>query len=117
MEFIYGVDPNPHFVDVVGPKLKKLGLQDKYKLLTCGIEDSDILRSEGITEGSMDTILSIQVMCSVPDPKSAMKEVWKLLKPGGSFVFWEHVRNKDTATAIAQGMYTEWCALEAVWMG
>lgn len=53
----------------------------------------------------MDTVLSIQVLCSVVDVKSVMKEVWKLLKPGGSFVFWEHVRNKDTATAIAQGTY------------
>lgn len=37
--------------------------------------------------------------------ESVMKEVWKLLKPGGSFVFWEHVTNKDAVTAVAQGMY------------
>jgi 2-polyprenyl-3-methyl-5-hydroxy-6-metoxy-1,4-benzoquinol methylase len=53
----------------------------------------------------MDTVLSIQVLCSVEDVKIVMNEVWKLLKPGGIFVFWEHERNKDTATAIAQGMY------------
>jgi 2-polyprenyl-3-methyl-5-hydroxy-6-metoxy-1,4-benzoquinol methylase len=53
----------------------------------------------------MDTVLSIQVLCSVDDPRSVMREVWKLLKPGGSFVFWEHVRNTDTVTAIVQGMY------------
>ena len=53
----------------------------------------------------MDTVLSIQVLCSVGDVKSVMREVWKLIRPGGSFVFWEHVRNKDTATAMAQGMY------------
>jgi 2-polyprenyl-3-methyl-5-hydroxy-6-metoxy-1,4-benzoquinol methylase len=53
----------------------------------------------------MDTVLSIQVLCSVGDVKSVMREVWKLLKPGGIFVFWEHTRNKDTITAIAQGTY------------
>ena len=53
----------------------------------------------------MDTVLSIQVLCAVGDVKSVMKEVWKLLKPGGNFVFWEHVKSKDTTMAIAQGTY------------
>jgi 2-polyprenyl-3-methyl-5-hydroxy-6-metoxy-1,4-benzoquinol methylase len=53
----------------------------------------------------MDTVLSIQVLCSVRDVKSVMREVWKLLRPGGSFVFWEHVRNNDTVMAMAQGTY------------
>ena len=58
----------------------------------------------------MDTVLSIQVLCSVGDVKSVMREVWKLLRPGGSFIFWEHVRNKDTTTAMAQGTY--WLSYE-----
>ena len=110
VEFIYAVDPSPHYGEVIAAKLKKLDLQDKYKLLACGVEDSEILRSEGITEGSMDTVLSIQVLCSVGDVKSVMREVWKLLRPGGSFIFWEHVRNKDTTTAMAQGTY--WLSYE-----
>jgi 2-polyprenyl-3-methyl-5-hydroxy-6-metoxy-1,4-benzoquinol methylase len=66
----------------------------------------------------MDTVLSIQVLCAVGDVKSVMKEVWKLLKPGGSFVFWEHVKNKDTTMAVVQSTYWlsyQRCALEAVW--
>jgi 2-polyprenyl-3-methyl-5-hydroxy-6-metoxy-1,4-benzoquinol methylase len=53
----------------------------------------------------MDTVLSIQVLCSVGDVKSVMREVWKLLRPGGRFVFWEHGRNKDAFMAVAQSMY------------
>jgi predicted methyltransferase len=45
------------------------------------------------------------VLCAVKDLDSVMKEVWKLLKPGGSFVFWEHVTNKDAVTAVAQSTY------------
>lgn len=105
VDFIYAVDPNSHYRDDIAVKLKKHDLQDKYKFLACGVEDSEILRSEGITEGSMDTVLSIQVLCSVRDVKSVTREVWKLLKPGGSFVFWEHERNKDTVTSVVQGTY------------
>lgn len=105
VDFIYAVDPNSYFADDLAAKVKKCNLEDKYKLLNCGIEDSDILRREGVAEGSVDTVLSIQVLCAVGDVKAVMKEVWKLLKPGGSFVFWEHTRNKDTAMAAAQGLY------------
>jgi SAM-dependent methyltransferase len=105
VDFIYAVDPNPHYRDAIAAKLKKLDLQGQYKLLVCGVEESEILTREGITEGSIDTVLSIQVLCSVGDVKSVMREVWKLLRPGGSFVFWEHERNKDTVTAMAQGTY------------
>lgn len=105
MDFIYAIDPNPCYKDEISARVKQLDLQDTYKLLACGVEDSDILIKEGITEGSMDTILSIQVLCAVGDVKSVMRAVWKLLKPGGCFIFWEHERNKDTGTAIAQGKY------------
>jgi len=83
--------------------VKKNGLGDKYKLIVSGIEDSDVLREEGITEGSLDTVLCIQVLCAVKDPKAVMKEVWKLLKPGGKFIFWEHGWSRSYLTVAEQG--------------
>ncbi|KAJ5312861.1 hypothetical protein N7508_003691 [Penicillium antarcticum] len=102
---VYGIEPNPHFKDVINAKLAKHNLQDRYKLIICGVEDSDILRKEGITEGSLDTVLCIQVLCAVKDPKNVMKEVWKLLKPGGKFIFWEHGWSRNHLTAVAQACF------------
>ncbi|CAG8227471.1 unnamed protein product [Penicillium olsonii] len=102
---IYGVEPNSQFNNTINSLLDKHGLQEKYKLISCGIEDSDILSKEGVTEGSLDTVLCIQVLCAVKDPKSVMKEVWKLLKPGGKFIFWEHGWSRNRLTTAAQGMY------------
>jgi len=79
-------------------------MQDRYKLIISGIEDSDVLRKEGITEGSLDSVLCIQVLCAVENPKAVMKEVWKLLKPGGKFIFWEHGWSRNRLTKIEQGM-------------
>lgn len=104
VKHVYGIEPNPHYKDAIDAKLEKYGMQDKYKLIICGVEDSDILREEGITEGSLDSVLCIQVMCAVKDPKNVMKEVWKLLKPGGRFIFWEHGWSRDRLTTVAQGM-------------
>ncbi|KAK7698353.1 hypothetical protein SLS64_012601 [Diaporthe eres] len=99
---IYGVEPNSRYQDGINAKLQKNGLQDKYKLIVTGIEDSDVLRKEGITEGSLDSVLSIQVLCAVRDPKTVMKEVWKLLKPGGKFIFWEHGWSRSSLTVAEQ---------------
>lgn len=104
IEYIYGVEPNPRFKDGIDAKLEEHNLKDKYKLIVCGVEDSDVLRGEGITEGSLDTVLCIQVLCAVDDPKNVMKEVWKLLKPGGKFIFWEHGWSRNRGTTVAQGM-------------
>jgi SAM-dependent methyltransferase len=84
--------------------LEKHSLRDRYKLIISGVEDSDVLREEGITEGSLDAVLCIQVLCAVKDPKTVMKEVWKLLKPGGRFIFWEHGWSRNHLTTVAQGM-------------
>ena len=103
VDTIYGIEPNPHYRDAIALKLKKHDLQDRYKLLTCGIEDADVLEAEGIAEGSIDTVLSIQVLCSVQDVEMVMRTAWKLLKPGGCFVFWEHGRSRDGLTGLVQG--------------
>ncbi|KAF7176466.1 hypothetical protein CNMCM7691_002784 [Aspergillus felis] len=99
---VYGVEPNPYFKDDIDAKLDKHGLRDRYKLIICGVEDSDVLRQEGITEGSLDAVLCIQVLCAVKDPKNVMKEVWRLLKPGGKFIFWEHGWSRNRLTTVAQ---------------
>jgi SAM-dependent methyltransferase len=55
--------------------LEKHSLWDRYKLIVSGVEDSDVLRKEGITEESLDAVLCIQVLCAVKDPKTVIKEV------------------------------------------
>ncbi|OMP84249.1 Methyltransferase-like protein 7B, partial [Diplodia seriata] len=100
---IFGVEPNPYYGSFIAAKLEKLiGLRDKYELLTCGIEDSDVLRKAGVEEGSLDAVVSVQVLCAVRDVRGVVREAWRLLRPGGVFVFWEHGRSGDEGTAVAQ---------------
>ncbi|MGV9678152.1 class I SAM-dependent methyltransferase [Nocardia sp. NPDC003482] len=43
-------------------------------------------------EGSFDTVTASLVFCSVRDPARALREVHRVLRPGGRFLFHEHVR-------------------------
>lgn len=104
VEYIYGIEPNAKHKRSLDVQLAEHGLTDKYRLITCGVEDSDVLRAEGISEESVDCVLCIQVLCAVDDPRTVMKEVYKLLKPGGKFIFWEHGCSRDRWTGVVQGM-------------
>ncbi|GAB1314572.1 hypothetical protein MFIFM68171_04782 [Madurella fahalii] len=73
-----------------------------YEIAACHVEDSDILEKHGISANSVDTVISVQVLCSVHDPVAVMKEMYRVLKPGGKLIFYEHYRSSDWLTAAVQ---------------
>jgi ubiquinone/menaquinone biosynthesis C-methylase UbiE len=46
-------------------------------------------------DGSFDTVTVTLVLCTVPDPAAALREIGRVLKPDGQFLFLEHVRAVD----------------------
>ena len=52
-----------------------------------------------LPDGQFDTVVSTLVLCTVPDPPRALREVWRVLKPGGQLLFIEHVRSDDAKLA------------------
>jgi ubiquinone/menaquinone biosynthesis C-methylase UbiE len=50
-------------------------------------------------DASFDTVAATLVLCTVPDPKAALAEVRRVLKPTGRFLFLEHVRSEAAALA------------------
>ncbi|KAI3400122.1 hypothetical protein diail_4353 [Diaporthe ilicicola] len=105
---IYGVEPNTAFAPGFADRLREtqLGSDGKYTLVPCGIEDSEALANFGVVEGSMDCIISMQVMCSLPDLEDQVRNMYKLLKPGGELIFWEHCRNSDPVTRAVQWIWS-----------
>lgn len=51
---------------------------------------------------SFDTVALTLVLCTVPDPDAALREIARVLRPGGRFVFLEHVRAEDARLAAWQ---------------
>lgn len=52
-----------------------------------------------LPDGELDTVVSTLVLCTVPDPLRALREVWRVLKPGGQLLFIEHVRAEEPRLA------------------
>lgn len=51
-----------------------------------------------LPDASFDTIVSTLVLCSVPCLNSSLKEIYRLLRPGGKLLFLEHIASDQQAT-------------------
>ncbi|KAJ4155191.1 hypothetical protein LMH87_000448 [Akanthomyces muscarius] len=91
---IYGVEPNAHSAALLQKRVDEVGLSDVYEVAPVGIESvTDPSAWDGIIErGSVDCIVSIRCMCSIPAPEKNIKLLYELLKPGGSWYVFEHVQ-------------------------
>jgi ubiquinone/menaquinone biosynthesis C-methylase UbiE len=78
-----GVEPNPAMV----PYLEREAVRCGMKLdIRAGAAEQLPVADE-----SMDAVVSTLVLCSVHDQSRTLHEVLRVLKPGGQFVFIEHV--------------------------
>jgi ubiquinone/menaquinone biosynthesis C-methylase UbiE len=53
------------------------------------------LPSLPFADGRFDTVVCTYVLCSVDDPSAALAEIARVLAPGGSLLFLEHVRARE----------------------
>mgnify|MGYP000880865571 CR=1 FL=1 len=84
---ITAIDPNPGMTRLARRRADEL--------------QRDIEHTQGSAEampfdsGRFDCVLSTLTLCSIPDVQAALREVRRVLKPGGEFLFFEHGRHPD----------------------
>lgn len=58
-------------------------------------------------DGTFDAAVVSGLLCSVPDPGTALRELRRVLKDGGELRFWEHVRSSHAAFRLLQRAFDE----------
>lgn len=105
---VVGAEPNAELHARLRLNAKGVGLdpsKGRYVVLEAGAQPASLIPAlhkaglypkGGGTEGVFDTIICIKSMCSAPQDQ--MEEIcnliYGLLKPGGEFLFFEHVANE-----------------------
>jgi ubiquinone/menaquinone biosynthesis C-methylase UbiE len=84
-------EPGESMAGRLRPRLQAAGLS------------SDVVRAEAealpFADQSVDTVVSTIVLCTVKDPGQALREVARVLRPGGELLFIEHVRSDSDRLA------------------
>lgn len=78
-----GIEPNPYMHSYLKKEAEKLGLNIDIRTGTAEYLDAE--------NNSIDTVVSTLVLCSVPNLSATLQEILRVLKPGGRFLFIEHV--------------------------
>ncbi|WP_319205248.1 methyltransferase domain-containing protein [uncultured Ilyobacter sp.] len=53
------------------------------------------IQTMSFEDNTFDCAVSTCVFCTVPDPIAGLKEVYRVLKPGGKVLFLEHMRSEN----------------------
>ncbi|KAK3358879.1 S-adenosyl-L-methionine-dependent methyltransferase [Lasiosphaeria hispida] len=87
---IYGIEPNASVHPPLRAAIAAAGLSEVYEIVPLGIQD--LTTSGRVAEGSVDCIVSVFCLCSIPDPAQNIAALYRCLKPGGRWYVYEHVR-------------------------
>jgi ubiquinone/menaquinone biosynthesis C-methylase UbiE len=81
-------EPDPGMKRQLDHKLKELS-EGNFETASAQAEDLPFENT------SFDTVVSTLVLCTVNDPRQSLKEIFRVLKPGGKLLFLEHVHAHD----------------------
>jgi len=56
-------------------------------------------------DNSFDTVVASFVFCSVPQPRKGLKEIYRVLKPGGQLLLLEHVLSSNKFMAMLMNLF------------
>ncbi|OAY70737.1 Methyltransferase-like protein 7A [Ananas comosus] len=87
---VIGVDPNKQMEKYARSAAVAARLPETSFSFIRGVAEALPVR-----ENTMDAVIGTLVLCSVKDVDTALREVKRVLKPGGLYVFIEHVAARD----------------------
>lgn len=95
---LYALDPSEELYDLAREQIKKVSFPVEHLPVSA--------ENISLANNSVDSIVSTWSLCSIPQPKVALKEMLRVLKPGGKFTFIEHGKSPRNFTAKLQKFLT-----------
>lgn len=87
-------EPYPHMLGILREKVR--GLELPATIVEASAETLPF------PDASFDTVVATMILCSAADPELVLSEIQRVLRPGGQYLFLEHVRNSDPSLARRQ---------------
>ena len=95
---VVGIDPDPHMIRRARRRAGDAPVP--VRLVLAGGE------ALPFPDGTFDTVIATLVFATIPDAAAAAREVHRILKPEGTFRFFEHFRSEHPSLARLQDAVT-----------
>lgn len=95
---LYALEPSKELIDLA--KARAASLSFPVEFLNVGAEDIPL------ADRSIDTVVSTWTLCSVTDPRRVLREIARVLRKSGRFIFAEHGASPNSCIHTAQKAYT-----------
>jgi ubiquinone/menaquinone biosynthesis C-methylase UbiE len=92
-----GVELSPEMVAIARRRQKELGREADLRV-------GDVQQLE-FGDASFDTVVSTLSLCTIPDDREAVREAYRVLRPGGRFLLLEHVRSPRLPVWLVQRLF------------
>jgi ubiquinone/menaquinone biosynthesis C-methylase UbiE len=86
---VWGLDPSPELIRMA----EQAALAVPFEVEFIGLP-SDVIP---LADDSVDTVLITYTLCTIPDTTPALREMSRVLRPGGRLVFCEHGAAPDAS--------------------
>ena len=92
-------EPEPHMADKLRARLRET---DRV---------AEVIETARVpfASASFDTVVATLVLCTVADPAHTLREIHRVLRPGGRLLFLEHVRSMEPAVGRRQDLMRPVC--------
>ena len=87
VRYIIGVDPALQMHRLAAKRVARAGLDVELVGVTA--------ETIPLEDASIDSVVSTYTLCTIPDPLAALREMRRVLAPGGRLLFCEHGRAPD----------------------
>lgn len=81
---VIGIELSEPMLELARRRAAEAGLADRVELRQ---GDAQVL---DLPDGCADTVLSTFTLCTIPDPAAAVREAFRILRPGGQILLAEH---------------------------
>ncbi len=82
VERVYGIDPSPRLLAIARRRAAVSAVPVELLLGSA--------TAIPLADNAFDTVVMTWTLCSIPDPLAALREMRRVLKPGGNLCFVEH---------------------------
>lgn len=86
---VWGLDPSPEMIHIAQRAARSTSIEVEF----IGLPSHEI----PLEDNSVDTVLLTYTLCTIPDVAPALRQMARVLRPGGELIFCEHGAAPDAS--------------------